>query len=87
MCEKEPVGYAARSIFQMEYVPRFTKQSRVPHANLGLAMTALFMFDLPVGQRTSPVGARDCTGHTRASLQRLWSRFLDDDVRVPLPRD
>ena len=53
LCENEPVGYAARPIFQMEYVPRFTNQSRVPHGKLGLAMTALFILGLGLIASTS----------------------------------
>ena len=46
LCENERVGYGASPIFQMEYVPPFTNQSRVPHGKLGLAMTALFILGL-----------------------------------------
>ena len=46
LCENERVDYGASPIFQMEYIPRFTNQSRVPHGKLGLAMTVLFILGL-----------------------------------------
>ena len=53
LCENERVGYGASPIFQMEYVPRFTNQSPVPHGKLGLAMTALFILGLGLIASTS----------------------------------
>jgi hypothetical protein len=62
----------------MEYVPRFTNQSRVPHGKLGLAMTALFILGLGLIASSSV----DWFSPKRLLRNRFCKSGLDHDPRA-----